>query len=40
MIPFLAQARFPAPEFDNYTVPQLQLETLVRDPIIWRVSAL
>ena len=40
MIPFLAQARFPAPEFDNYTVPQLQLETLVRDPIAWRVSAL
>ena len=40
MIPFLAQARFPAPEFDNYTVPQLQLETFVRDPIAWRVSAL
>ena len=40
MIPFLAQARFPAPEFDNYTLPQLQLETLIRDPIAWRVSAL
>ena len=40
MIPFMAQARFPAPEFDNYTLPQLQLETLVRDPIAWRVGAL
>jgi len=40
MIPILAQARFPAPEFENYTLPQLQLETLVRDPIVWRVSAL
>ena len=40
MIPLMAQARFPAPEFDNYTLPQLQLETLVRDPIAWRVGAL
>lgn len=40
MIPILAQARFPAPEFENYILPQLQLETFIRDPIVWRVSAL
>lgn len=35
-----AQARFPAPEFENYALPQLELETLIRDPIAWRVGAL
>ncbi|MBP5319869.1 MAG: 4Fe-4S binding protein [Kiritimatiellae bacterium] len=40
MIPFVAQARFPAPEFENYTLPQIQLEAFVRDPIAWRVGAL
>ncbi len=40
MIPFVAQARFPAPEFENYTLPQLHLETVIRDPIFWRIGAL
>lgn len=40
MIPFVAQARFPAPEFENYTLPQLQLETVIRDPVFWRVGVL
>ena len=34
---FAAQARFPAPEFESYTLPQMSLEELASDSVIWRV---
>ena len=35
-----AQARFPAPEFENYTLPEMDLETAVSDPTYLRVAVL
>lgn len=40
MIPLLAQMRFPAPEFENYTLPQMGLEAEVPEMIFWRLAAL
>ena len=37
---FFAQARFPAPEFENYTLPEMNLETVVSDPTYLRVAVL
>ena len=35
-----AQARFPAPEFENYTLPEMNLESTVHDPTFQRVIVL
>lgn len=35
----LAQARFPAPEFENYTLPEMNLEAMLADHTLWRVGA-
>ena len=40
MSPLFAQSRFPAPEFENYTLPEMNLETAVSDPTYLRVAAL
>ena len=37
---FAAQARFPAPEFENYTLPKMSLEELASDSVLWRVLIL
>ena len=37
---FAAQARFPAPEFENYTLPKMSLEELASDSVLWRVLVL
>ncbi|MBR3505840.1 MAG: 4Fe-4S binding protein, partial [Lentisphaeria bacterium] len=37
---FAAQARFPAPEFESYTLPQMSLEELASDSVLWRVLIL
>ena len=37
---FAAQARFPAPEFESYTLPKMSLEELARDTVLWRVLVL
>ena len=37
---FAAQARFPAPEFESYTLPQMSLADLARDTVLWRVLLL
>ena len=31
-----AQARFPAPEFENYTLPKMTLEEFASDTVLWR----
>ena len=36
----VVQARFPAPEFDNYQVPLIQLENIVADVTPWRILLL
>ena len=35
-----AQARFPAPEFENYTLPEMNLEATIHDPTFQRVAVL
>ena len=35
-----AQARFPAPEFESYTLPPMSLEELASDSVLWRVLVL
>ena len=35
-----AQARFPAPEFESYTLPKMSLEELASDSVLWRVLVL
>ena len=41
MIPLgVVQARFPAPEFDNYQVPLIQVENTVADATPWRILLL
>ncbi len=35
-----AQARFPAPEFENYTLPQMNLESFIYNSVYWRVGLL
>ena len=35
-----AQARFPAPEFESYTLPEMSLEELASDSVLWRVLIL
>ena len=40
MLPLFAQDRFPAPEFDNYTLPEMNLETVISDPTYIRVAVL
>ena len=35
-----AQARFPAPEFESYTLPEMSLEELASDSVLWRVLVL
>ena len=35
-----AQARFPAPEFESYTLPPMSLEELAADSVLWRVLVL
>ena len=37
---FAAQARFPAPEFEAYTLPKMSLEELASDSVLWRVLLL
>jgi len=37
---FAAQARFPAPEFESYTLPPMSLEELAADNVLWRVLVL
>ena len=37
---FAAQARFPAPEFESYTLPKMSLEELASDSVSWRVLLL
>ena len=37
---FAAQARFPAPEFESYTLPPMPLEELASDSVLWRVLVL
>ena len=37
---FAAQARFPAPEFESYTLPPMTLEELASDTVLWRVLVL
>ena len=36
----VVQARFPAPEFDNYQVPLIQVENTVADATPWRILLL
>lgn len=31
-----AQARFPAPEFESYTLPEMTLEEIASDTVLWR----
>jgi len=40
MHPLFAQARFPAPEFEDYTLPEMNLETVISDPTYLRVVVL
>jgi len=40
MSPLFAQARFPAPEFENYTLPEMNLETEISDTTYLRVAVL
>ena len=35
-----AQARFPAPEFESYTLPEMSLEEFAADSVLWRVLVL
>ena len=37
---FAAQARFPAPEFESYTLPKMSLEEFASDSVLWRVLVL
>jgi ferredoxin len=37
---FATAARFPAPEFENYKLPAMNLEAFVGDSIFWRVGVL
>lgn len=37
---FASQARFPAPEFENYTLPNMNLEEIASDSVLWRVLIL
>lgn len=34
---FASLARFPAPEFENYTLPKMNLEEYASDSVLWRV---
>lgn len=34
------QPRFPAPEFDNHTLPEMELESFVPNPVNWRIILL
>ncbi len=37
---FASTARFPAPEFENYKLPKMDLEPYVNDTTFWRLGAL
>lgn len=40
MIHIASTARFPAPEFEHYKLPQMDIESYVHDTTYWRVGAL